>query len=144
MGKKGQVINHYHIEELEVKTKIDYKELAKEIVTAQQEAKKANKRPNRFRAAVMATANTMAPALLVLFSVLACIGMWIEFSTKPVHSILEYIAYTVMFIGIIVVSVCCGVEAWRDDDENAIMHFNTNVALVALIVAFVALVRGVG
>lgn len=144
MGKKGQVINHYHIEELEVETKIDYKKLAKEIVAAQEEVKKLKKRPNRFRAAVMAVANTMTPALLALFSVLASIGMWIEFSTKPMHSLLEYIAYTVMFIGIIIVSVCCGVEAWRDDDENAIMHFNTNVALVALIVAFAALVRGVG
>ena len=37
MGKKGQVINHYHIEELEVETKIDYKKLAKEIVAAQEE-----------------------------------------------------------------------------------------------------------
>lgn len=142
MAKKGQIINHYHIEELEVETKIDYRKLAKEIVAAQEEAKKSRKRPNRFRAAVMATANTMTPALLALFSVLACIGMWVEFSTEPMHSLLEYIAYTVMFIGIIVVSVCCGVEAWKDDDENAIMHFNTNVALIALIVALVALVKG--
>ena len=47
-------------------------------------------------------------------------------------------------MSIIFVSICGGVEAWRDNDENAIMHFNTNVALVALIVALVALVKGAG
>lgn len=142
MAKKGQVINHYHIEELEVETKIDYKKLAKEIVAAQEEAKRIRKRPNRIRAAVMAIANTMISGLLALFSLLAFIGMWMEFVKEPTHSLPEYIIYTVIFVSIIVVSVCCGIEAWRDDDENAIMHFNTNVALVALIVALVALVKG--
>lgn len=144
MAKKGQVINHYHIEELEVETKIDYKKLAKEIVAAQEEAKKNKKRPNRFRAAAMAAANTMTPIFLALFAVLACVGMWIDFANEPVYELSTYIGNTALFVAITVVSVCCGIEAWRDDDENAIMHFNTNVALVALIVALVALVRGVG
>lgn len=142
MGKKGQVINHYYIEELEVETKIDYKKLAKEIVAAQEEVKKLKKRPNRFRAAAMAAANTMIPVLIALFAVLACVGMWIEFANEPVHEISTYIGNTALFVAIAVVSICCGIEAWKDDDENAIMHFNTNVALVALIVALVALVKG--
>ena len=142
MGKKGQIINHYHIEELEIETKIDYKKLAKEIVAAQEEAKKLKKRPNRIRAATMAAANTMIPVLLALFAVLACVDMWIEFVNEPVHGLSTYIGNTALFIAIAVVSVCCGIEAWKDDDENAIMHFNTNVALVALIVALVALVKG--
>ena len=142
MGKKGQVINHYHIEELEVETKIDYKKLAKEIVAAQEEVKKLKKRPNRFRAAAMASANTMIPVLLALFAVLSCVGMWIEFANEPVHKLSTYIGNTALFVAIAVVSICCGIEAWKDDDENAIMHFNTNVALVALIVALVALVKG--
>lgn len=142
MGKKGQIINHYHIEELEVETKIDYKKLAKEIVAAQEEAKKLKKRPNRIRAAAMAAANTMIPVLLALFAVLACVGMWIEFANDPVYELRTYIGNTSLFVAIAVVSICCGIEAWKDDDENAIMHFNTNVALVALIVALVALVKG--
>ena len=142
MGKKGQVINHYHIEELEVETKIDYKKLAKEIIAAQEEMKKLKKRPNRFRAAAMAATNTMIPVLLALFAVLACVGMWIEFANAPVYELSTYIGNTALFIAIAVVSICCGIEAWKDDDENAIMHFNTNMALVALIVALVALVKG--
>lgn len=144
MGKKERIINNYHIEKLEIETKFDIKELAKEIVVAQEETKKIKKRPNRFIAAVMAVANATIPVLLALFAMLVCIGMWTEFATKPTRILFEYIAYTVMFIGIIIVCVCCSLEAWKDDDENAIMHFNTNVSLVALIVALVALLKGVG
>ena len=142
MGKKGQIINHYHIKEMELEAKIDYKKLAKEIVAAQEEAKRMVKRPNRIRASVMTVVNMIVPGSLALFSALACIGIWIDYANAATFSILDSIAYTVLFLAITLLSVCCGIETWKDDDENAIMHFNTNVALAALIVSFVALVKG--
>ena len=142
MAKKGQIINNYHIEELEVEAKIDYKKLAKEIVAAQEEAKRITDRPNRIRASVMTVVNMILPMSLAVFSVLACIGMWLDYATKATFGILDCIAYSAMFLSITLISVCCSIETWRDNDENAIMHFNTNVALVALIVSLVALVKG--
>lgn len=142
MAKKGPIINHYHIEEMEVETKIDYKKLAKEIVAAQEEAKKKVKRPNRIRAAVMVVVNMIIPVSLVLFSVLADIGIWIEFVSTGKPALWDCMAYTMMFFAIVLVSICCAIETWKDDDENAIMHFNTNVALVALIVSLIALFKG--
>ena len=105
---------------------------------------KNKKRPNRFRAAAMAVVNAIIPLFLATFVILACAGMWIEFATEPIYGLGTYIANTLLFSAIAVVSVCCGIEAWKDDDENAIMHFNTNVALVALIVALIALFKEVG
>ena len=142
MAKKGQIINNYHIDELDVEAKIDYKKLAKEIVLAQEEAKRLTKRPNRIRASVMTVVNMILPVSLALFSVLACIGMWIDYATAATFGILDCIAYSVMFLAILLISVLYSIETWRDDDENAIMHFNTNVALVALIVSLIALVKG--
>ena len=141
MAKKGQIINNYHIDELDVEAKIDYKKLAKEIVLAQEEAKRLTKRPNRIRASVMTVVNMILPVSLALFSVLACIGMWLDYATAATFGILDCIAYSVMFLAILLISVLYSIETWRDD-ENAIMHFNTNVALVALIVSLVALVKG--
>lgn len=142
MGRNRQDINHYHIEELKVETKIDYKKLAKEIVAAQEEAKKIRKRPNRFRASAMVYINVLVSALMCFFAVLACVGMWMKYAKNPQYEISTYIEYTFVFTAIAVVSVGCGVEALKDDDENAIMHFNTNVAFAALIVAFLALIKG--
>lgn len=141
MAKDRTIINKYQIEELKVETKIDYKKLAKEIVAAQEEVKRIEKRPNRIRAAVMVVVNTIIPASLAVFSVLACIGMWLEFAKAGNPVIWDCIAYSVMFLAIVVVSVFCTIETWKDDDENAIMHFNTNVALVALIVSLIALLK---
>lgn len=142
MAKKAQIINNYHIEELDVEAKIDYKKLAKEIVAAQEEAKRMTKRPNRIRASVMTVINMILPVSLALFSMLACVGMWLDYATMATFGIWDCIAYSVMFLAILLISVLYGIETWRDDDENAIMHFNTNVALVALIVSLVALFKG--
>ena len=107
-----------------------------------EKVRKSKKRPNRFRAAAMAAANMLIPVLLAFLVLLAGIWMWVEYTISPAHTLLEYIAYSLMYLCIIVASICCSIEAWKDDDENAIKHFNTNVALVALVVAFVALVKG--
>ncbi len=127
-----------------VNIEIDYKKLAREIVAAQEEAKMQKKRPNRFRAGVMAVANTMIPIIVAVFALLACIVVWTEFATEPKHSLLGYIVYTLIFIVVVIVSICCSVESWKDDDENAMQHFNSNVALVALIISFIAFMKGVG
>lgn len=156
-NKQKQQPQVIHIEELEIENKvdIDYDKLAQAISKAmlmheqekeavQKETKERKKRPNRFRGSIMATANMMAPILIAIFSTLSCIGMWNEYANEAVFELITYIKLTVLFVTIAVISVCCGIESWKDDDENAIMHFNTNVALVALIVALVALVKEVG
>ena len=142
MAKKRPVINNYHIEEMDVEMNIDYRKLAKEIVLAQEEAKRLSKRPNRIRASVMTVVNMIMPASLALFSVLGLIGMWFDYFNAATFGIWDTIAYSVMFVAIFLIALCCSIETWKDDDENAILHFNTNVALVALIVSLVALVKG--
>lgn len=138
--KRNTVVNNIDTVNIE----INYKKLAKEIVAAQEAAEMQKKRPNRFRAGVMALANAMIPIMIAMFVLFACIGAWTEFATEPKHSLVGYIVYTLMFTVVVVVSICCSIEAWRDDDENAMQHFNSNVGLVALIISLIALMKGVG
>lgn len=142
MAKKKQntVVNNID----SVNVEIDYKKLAKEIVAAQEEAEMQKKHHTRFRAGLMAVANAMIPIMIAIFALFACIGAWTELATAPKHSLISYILYTMMFTAIVVISVCCSVEAWKDDDENAMQHFNSNIGLVALVIAFIALMRDVG
>ena len=125
-----------------IKNEINYDELAEAIVRAKQiEAKKNKQRPNRVRGAVMAAANTIIPIIFAIFTILTCIGMWVEFSTESTLGLIECIAHTLLLAVVLIISVCCSIEAWKDDDESAISHFNTNVALVALIVALITLFK---
>lgn len=125
-----------------IKNEINYDKLAEAIVRAKQiEAKKNKQRPNRVRGAVMAAANTIIPIIFAIFTILTCIGMWVEFSTESTLGLIECIAHTLLLAVVLIISVCCSIEAWKDDDESAISHFNTNVALVALIVALITLFK---
>jgi hypothetical protein len=60
------------------------------------------------------------------------------------YQLFACIIATIVFALLITTNVLSAIEAWRDDDENAIMHFNTNVSLVALIIALIALFKEVG
>lgn len=137
---KPQVINN--IQELNLE--IDYDKLAEAMIKAQEKAQPTKKRPSRFRAIGMISVNTTIPIMCALFSIVICITMWGEFAINGEYPLFECIMATIVFALILITQVFSAIEAWRDDDENAIKHFNINVSLVALIIAFVALFQGVG
>ena len=127
-----------------VNLEVDTKKLAKAIVEAQEETKKAKNQHKSFRASFMASVNTMLFVALAAIAVITDVRMWIGFATNGTYALFDCILYTLMFAGVVIIAILCSVESWRDNDENAIQHFNTNVSLVALIIAIIALVRGVG
>ena len=122
-----------------VDVNIDYEKLAAEIVKAQQEANRQKSRPNRFRGSIMSGINAFMYGIISLFSALVSIGVWVAYVDLDPF---EKVIYTILFA---FVAVFCGgsvVESMKDTDENAQQHFNTNVSLIAMIVALVALVKG--
>ena len=137
---KPQVINN--IQELNIE--IDYDKLAEAIVKAQEKAKDNQKRPNKFRAIKMISINTTIPVMCILFSIIVCFTIWHEFVMSGTYPLFACIIATIVFALLITTNVLSAIEAWRDDDENAIMHFNTNVSLAALIIALIALFKEVG
>ena len=129
-GKKKQ-----HIA---VDINIDYEKLAQEIVKAQQEAMRQKNRPNRFRGSIMGTLNAALYIMIALLAVGMAIGVWIT----PIGGLVTQLFYTVFFGMVALFSGGCFVESFKDSDENAQQHFNTNLTLIALIVALVALAKG--
>lgn len=122
-----------------VDVNIDYEKLAKEIVKAQQEVDQQKARPNRVRGSIMSGINAVLYGVISLFSGLMVIGVWIvSIDTDTFTKVL----YTILFAFMAVSCGACAVESFKDTDENAQQHFNTNLSLIALIVALVALVKG--
>lgn len=130
-GKKQQNIT--------VDVNIDYEKLAKEIVKAQQEVDQQKAHPNRVRGSIMSGINAVLYGVISLFSGLMAISVWVtsidtDTSTK--------VLYTILFAFVAASCGACAVESFKDTAENAQQHFNTNLSLIALIVALVALVKG--
>ena len=128
----------------ELNLEIDYDKLAEAIVKAQEGAKDAKKRPSKFRANTMIVINTAIPITFILFAVIACFTIWHEFVTNGTYTVLTCIVASIFLALFIITNIVSAIEAWKDDDENAIKHFNTNVSLAALIIALIALLKEIG
>lgn len=124
-----------------VDVSIDYEKLAKEIVKAQQEAERQKTRPNRFRGSIMSGINAVLYGVISLFSGLMAISVWVESIAVDTFA---KVLYTILFAFVTISCGACAAESMKDTDENAQQHFNTNITLIALIVALVALFKGVG
>lgn len=125
-----------HIENVNVD--IDYEKLAEAIVKAQREAEKQEGRPNRFRASMMSVLNISLYAFTFLFSVLLIVAVW----KTAIDSRIVKTIYTVVFAFTGVYSVACLCESWCDSDKRAQEHFNSNVALIAMVLALLQLLKG--
>lgn len=140
--KKNQPTTVNNIQELNLE--IDYDKLAKAIVKAQEDARDNNKRPNKFRANTMIAINISIPLMFILFSIIACFTIWREFVTNGTYTVFTCIVASIFLALFVFMNIMSAIEAWKDDDENAIKHFNTNVSLAALIIALIALLKEIG
>jgi len=122
-----------------VNVNIDYEKLAKEIVKAQQEVERQKIRPNRFRGSIMSGINAVLYGIISIFSGLMGISVWV---VSVDADIFAKVLYTILFAFAAFSCGACAIESFRDTDENAQQHFNTNITLIALIVVLIALVKG--
>ena len=123
-----------------VNVNIDYDQLAEAVIKAQEKVQKNQPRENRLRGSLMAIFN----AMLYFVTAFVCIYMVICTWVTPIGNIGTRIVCTLLFGIIAIYSGACFYESIKDSDENAQQHFNTNITLIALIVALVALFKGVG
>ena len=84
---------------------------------------------------------TLLAAILISFAanIFVCLPIWLTFKelallSVPANLILAPLSSVLLFLA--------QQETMNDSDANTIAHFNTNIALVALIAALVALVKG--
>ncbi len=124
-----------HIENVNVD--VDYEKLAEAIVKAQREAEKQEGRPNRFRASLMSVLNITLYVLAFLFSIILLIALW----NAGIESLAAKVVFSLIFAFTGVYSVACFLESLQDSDKRAQEHFNSNVALLAMIIALLTLLR---
>ena len=127
---------------------IDYDKLAEAIVKAQEKTKEASKksesRKTRFRNAFLGNFNGIFYHGLSILLIYFIIKIWISFSKHEITSLISCIIFTVMFAVFSIVSFLCGQETFGDDYERSRSLFSTNVSLIALIIAIIALYKNIG
>lgn len=135
--KNTTVVNN--IESISIE--IDYDKLAEAIVKAQTKASKQKKTTGKFRSAAMGLFNGSIYAVVYIFAVIMIYVVWSECYFNQTIPLVGCILFTFVLTFVGVYAFLCQQESHSDSESETITHFNTNIALFALIVAMIALFR---
>lgn len=126
----------------EVNIEIDYDKLADAIVKAQDKSKAKHKEQLNLRTRAMRFFNGLCYSIVYVVAVSCIYIVWKQSyptNSIPLHGCI-LVSSLFAFVGIY--AFLCQQESFGDSNDESLAHFNTNVALIALIVALVALMKG--
>lgn len=164
--QQKNITNHYH-NVFRSTTEIDYEKLAKEMVKAQQEAEEQKQKEtkqvektegSKTVVSLLAFLSSVAFALLAGACFALFIGGIMAFSSVVELEAMQmltiqikicfYIVYWLVFLASLffgIVFFACAKEILKEKDRDFIMSaFSNIIGFIALIVALIALVKGVG
>ena len=136
---KPQVVNN--IQELNIE--IDYDKLAEAIVKANKK-RELCPRNTKIRGFLLGMCNGILYIGLCFVVLNNIIKMWIEHAKSGTPTLLMCILMSIVSIAIAILLFLAQQETTNDTDEEVFSHFNATLAFTALIVALVALFKGVG
>lgn len=139
MGKKDRkppVVNN--IQELNLE--IDYDKLAEAIIKAKKIQPSPAAKKKNFREKAMSLMNGILYAFIYVIALLCIVEVWRGFSQNPEHLVVN-IFCTAVFGIFGVYAFLCQQEALKDNGQEAQTHFNSNIALIALILAILTFFR---
>lgn len=141
-NERSRIVNNIH----ELNLEIDYDKLAESIVKAQNKSKtqSVTKSTSKFRSAAMNFFNGAIFSIVYVFSLLSIYVIWTELYSKGDTSFLSCAILTIIMLFVGIYAFLCQQESILDREKDAHEHFNTNISLLALIVAIIALFKVVG
>ena len=125
-----------------IHNEIDYDKLAEAIVRAQQQMQMNNRQTGKWRSAAMNFFNGAVYALVYTLAGLFIYTIWSISYRNQEASLTSCIICTIILTFIGVYAFLCQQETFLDKRTEVREHFNSNISLIALIVALVALIKG--
>ena len=126
-----------------VKTEIDYEKLAVAIVEAQNKATEKASSSRKFREAGMSFFNGSVYAFLYGLIGYVVYGLWNNVNVETNMAFYKEVFLSIILAFIGIYAFLCQQESLRDKGNEVREHFNSIVPFAALILALVALFRGV-
>lgn len=136
---KGSIINNIDTIHMD----IDYKKLAEALITAKKEVAKEEFKSKKFRTVGMQLVNIIFYMTLLVVSVFIILCIWKMYCIIHSINLITAIVFTIISIALVIYAVLCHVESFKDSANAIMAHFNTNMSFIALLISFIALLRGV-
>lgn len=122
----------------------DYDKLAEAIVKAQQKANESVKSTGKFRSALMWLFNIIVYSSVVAIASYCIYIIWTSSYVEQTPPFVGCMVFTFVLAAVAIGAFVCLIESFRDKNSDAREHFNINISLIALLVAIIALIKGVG
>lgn len=129
------------LENAQINVTLDYKKLAEEIILAEQKEKdRIEKERNRFRLRISFVINAMIYLGIATFSLGLIIAGWIGWARGQVNGPLLIMILLSMALAVMTIFGVGGfLDSLKDDGESSDKYMNSNVAVLALIIAMISL-----
>lgn len=129
---------------LTVNAEIDYDKLAEAIVKAQKKSEGKEKSHSKYRSGAMNFFNGAIYSVVYILAGTGVFTVWKEFFTNQDTSLISSIVITLILLFVGVYAFLCQQESFKEKESESFAHFNANISLIALLIAAVALFKGVG
>lgn len=137
MGKNNRKATINNIENLNIE--IDYKKLADAIVEANNNSKVKDMKHSKVRCTIMNWLNGIVYSIIYILSFYGVYYVW---HNNLLASLVAKILFSVFFAVLGISMLLSQQESIKESFEESREHFNTNISLIALIVALIALYKG--
>ncbi len=134
-NKTNKTINN--IGQLNVE--IDYDKLASAIISAQEKAKKKDIEHSKIRIKTMKFFNGSIYIGIAIFTCVVIYKLWCSTNDYSISTIIFNIVISVLLAAIAIFMFFSQQESFDDSFEETKFHFNTNISLIAMIIALLAL-----
>ena len=126
-----------------INMEIDYEKLAEAIVKAQKKSECKEKSHSKYRSGAMNFFNGAIYSIVYFLAGAGVFTIWKEFFAKQDTSLISCVVVTIILLFVGVYAFLCQQESFKEKESESFAHFNANISLIAMIIALVALFRGV-
>ena len=125
-----------------VNNEIDYDKLAEAIVKAHNKANFKEEKNERLRTIIMRICNWIIYLGVYLFAVVCVWGFW-NVEAPNWQTWVMKIIFIAVFVAIAAFMFFTQIESFKDSKKEVQNYFNINISFAALVVALIALLKGV-
>ena len=149
MGKRKEyrkIIKNYKEQKIvfQEEMKLDYSKLEETIAEAikiEKERENENKRKHSKKRELLYKTLNIIFYMVLMIIVLSLLSICMAFISGKIDDIVGFLITIATLIIIIIIMILCFDESFQDDVEEAANHLGVNVAVLALILSLISLIK---
>lgn len=127
---------------IKIPVKIKKQRFFKQKNRAEEKLPKIEQKRHSARTITMFVCNFIIYSVVYVTAILFFLG-FLQTETNNWQTVLIKIIFVIVFLAVAILMFLSIIESFKDNKKDVQNHFNTNVSFIAIIIAIIALLKGV-